>query len=67
MKYRYPCTGNVGIRGFGKYLEGEIAEPRRNIRLFASELKERFGGAFHCLVNSGSSANLLAFMALTCG
>ena len=35
MKYRYPCTGNVGIIGFGKYLEGEIAEPRRNIRLFA--------------------------------
>ena len=63
MKYRYPCTGNVGIRGFGKYLEGEIAEPRRNIRLFASELKERFGGAFHCLVNSGSSANLVAAFA----
>lgn len=63
MKYRYPCTGNVGIIGFGKYLEGEIAEPRRNIRLFASELKERFGGAFHCLVNSGSSANLVAAFA----
>ena len=63
MKYRYPCTGNVGIMGFGKYLEREIAEPRRNIRLFASELKERFGGAFHCLVNSGSSANLVAAFA----
>ncbi|MBP5542784.1 MAG: DegT/DnrJ/EryC1/StrS family aminotransferase [Kiritimatiellae bacterium] len=63
MKYRYPCTGNVGIRGFGEYLEREIAEPRRNIRLFASELKSRFGGACHCLVNSGSSANLVAAFA----
>lgn len=60
MKYRYPCTGNVGIKGFGGYLEHEIAEPRRNIRLFAFELKNRFGGAYHCLVNSGSSANLVA-------
>ena len=63
MKYRYPCTGNVGIRGFGEYLEREIAEPRRNLRLFASELKSRFGGANHCLVNSGSSANLVAAFA----
>lgn len=63
MKYRYPCTGNVGIMGFGEYLEREIAEPRRNIRLFASELKERFGGAHHSLVNSGSSANLVAAFA----
>jgi CDP-6-deoxy-D-xylo-4-hexulose-3-dehydrase len=49
--------------GFGEYLEREIAEPRRNIRLFASELKERFGGAHHSLVNSGSSANLVAAFA----
>ena len=63
MKYRYPCTGNVEIKGFGEYLEREIAEPRRNIRLFASELKNRFGGAYHCLVNSGSSANLVAAVA----
>lgn len=60
MKYQSPCTGNVGIKGFGEYLESEIAEPRRNIRLFTAELKERFGGAYHCLVNSGSSANLVA-------
>ena len=63
MKYRYPCTGNVEIKGFGEYLEREIAEPRRNIRLFVAELKERFGGAYHCLVNSGSSANLVAAFA----
>ena len=63
MKYRYPCTGNVEIMGFGEYLEREIAEPRRNIRRFAAELKERFGGAYHSLVNSGSSANLVAAFA----
>lgn len=63
MKYLCPCTGNVGIKGFGTYLENEIAEPRRNICLFAAELKERIGGAYHCLVNSGSSANLVAAFA----
>ena len=63
MKYKSPCTGNVGIKGFGEYLEREIAEPRRNLNLFASELKEKIGGAYHCLVNSGSSANLVAAFA----
>ena len=63
MKYRCPCTGNVGIEGFGTYLEREIGEPRRNLHLFAAELKARFGGGCHCLVNSGSSANLVAAFA----
>lgn len=62
--YRYPCTGNVSLKGFGEYLETEIGEPRRNLRLFADELNQHLGSRYITLTNSGSSANLVAALAL---
>lgn len=62
--YRYPCTGNIGIKGFGKYLENEIGEPRRNLRLFAKELAHNLDCKYINLTNSGSSANLVGALAL---
>lgn len=62
--YRYPCTGNISIKGFGKFLEAEIREPRRNIRLFTDELNELLESKYLTLTNSGSSANLVAALAL---
>lgn len=62
--FKYPCTGNISLKGFGQYLEDQICEPRCNINLFAKELSERFGPEFISLTNSGSSANLVAAMAL---
>jgi len=62
--YRYPCTGNISINGFGSFLEQEIKEPRRNLRLFANELNELMFSKYITLVNSGSSANLVAALAL---
>ncbi len=64
MKYLYPCTGNISAIGFGKYLEENIREPRRNIGLFARELSEKFAVPYISLVNSGSSANLVACLAM---
>lgn len=62
--YRYPCTGNIGIKGFGEYLESEIGEPRRNLQLFAKELAGTLDCSYITLTNSGSSANLVAALAL---
>ena len=68
--YRYPCTRNIGLEGFGLFLEKEIAEPRRNLRLFAKEFGELLSEgvddvAKHLvLVNSGSSANLVAALTM---
>ena len=62
--YRYPCTGNVSLKGFGEYLETEIGEPRRNLSLFADELNQHLGSRYITLTNSGSSANLVAALAL---
>lgn len=62
--YRYPCTGNIGIKGFGEYLESEIGEPRRNLQLFAKELARVLDCTYITLTNSGSSANLVAALAL---
>ena len=39
MNYRYPCTGQIKVEGFGKYLEENISSPRENIRLFSKELQ----------------------------
>jgi CDP-6-deoxy-D-xylo-4-hexulose-3-dehydrase len=61
---RFPCTGRVSPKGFPKFLESELGDPRRNIGLFASELAAGFGGGRITLVNSGSSANLAAALAL---
>lgn len=62
--YRYPCTGNISLKGFDDYLEKEIGEPRRNIRLFTDELQQQLSSRYITLVNSGSSANLVAALAL---
>ena len=64
MKYKYPCTGNIGIEGFGEYLEKNITTARRNIGIFSKELQAKFGVPYISLVNSGSSANLVAAMAM---
>lgn len=62
--YRYPCTGNISIEGFGAFIEHEIKEPRRNLRMFAEELNSLIGSKYITLVNSGSSANLVAALTL---
>lgn len=62
--YKYPCTGYVQTEGFGEYLEQEIKDGRANIRQFTNELKEKYHVPFLSLVNSGSSANLVAAMAM---
>ena len=68
--YRYPCTQNIGMEGFGLYLEAQIKESRRNIRLFATELEQTLTGGRQdmrgqlVLTNSGSSANLVAALAM---
>ncbi len=66
---RYPCTGPVDPAGFGAFLEDNLREPRANLSAFARELGQRFGAPRISLVNSGSSANLAAALALAecCG
>lgn len=64
MKYRYPCTGHLGMKGFGSFLEEECTHSRRNLRLFTQELKEHFHLPYLSLVNSGSSANLVAALVM---
>lgn len=64
MNYRYPCTGYLTMNGFGSWLEQECTTPRRNINLFAQELGQQFDAPWISLVNSGSSANLVAALAL---
>lgn len=63
-RFRYPCTGRVAHQGFGNYLETHLGEPRVNLREFASSLSSRFSAPHVTLVNSGSSANLAASLAL---
>lgn len=64
MSYLYPCTGHISIDGFGTFLEENIGEARRNINLFAEELKAAYNVPYISPVNSGSSANLAASLAL---
>ncbi len=61
---RYPTTGQIGHRGFAKFLKNNMGENRRNLKLFASELADRFNVNQLTLVNSGSSANLVAAAAV---
>lgn len=56
------CTGDVSYSDFPDFLKAELGEPRRNINLFSTELNELFGTEYCTLVNSGSSANLVAAM-----
>ena len=57
---RFPCTGPVATAGFSPLL----TEPRANLRAFATELRSTFSPPRLSLVNSGSSANLAAALAL---
>ncbi|HYT89031.1 MAG TPA: DegT/DnrJ/EryC1/StrS family aminotransferase [Gemmataceae bacterium] len=61
---RYPCTGHVPHEGFGAFLERELGGPRVNLHRFAAELGRTFAAEHLTLVNSGSSANLAAALAL---
>lgn len=61
---RYPTTGQIGHRGFPSFLKSNMGENRRNLKLFALELSDRFNVAQMSLVNSGSSANLVAAAAV---
>ncbi len=63
-KYRYPCTGYITMKGFGSWLEKETKSPRYNIRQFENELKQQFSVPYLTLVNSGSSANMVAALVL---
>ena len=64
MNYKYPCTGQIKTKDFGAYLEENLKEPRRNIVQFGKELQLMFGMPYITLVNSGSSANLVAAMCM---
>lgn len=61
---RFPCTGTTPVEGFGAFLDRELGEPRRNLRLFSTELATLLAAPNVALVNSGSSANLAAALAL---
>lgn len=63
-RFAHPCTGRVAHEGFGEFLERELGSNRRNLRLFAAELGREFQAPHLTLVNSGSSANLAAALAL---
>lgn len=64
MNYKYPCTGIVKTNGFGAYLEENLKEPRRNLVALGKELQNRCKIPHISLVNSGSSANLVAAMCM---
>ena len=64
MKYRYPCTGHISIQGFGAFLESEEQGSRYHLAQFRKALSDRVSAPFLTLVNSGSSANLVAALAL---
>jgi CDP-6-deoxy-D-xylo-4-hexulose-3-dehydrase len=60
LKARYPTTGRVFVEGFPDFLERNLSASRHNLKLFAEELSAAFGPQYITLVNSGSSANLIA-------
>ena len=63
-KYQYPCTKHIEMIGFGEFLEKESRVSRSNINQLAKELCSAFGPEYITLVNSGTSANLVAALAL---
>jgi CDP-6-deoxy-D-xylo-4-hexulose-3-dehydrase len=62
--FRYPCTGKVRANLFGTYLEENLKDSRHNLSVFSQELGNLFSAPYITLVNSGSSANLIAAMVL---
>lgn len=63
-RFAYPCTGRVEMAGFDAFLKENLGPSRANLQGFADELGSRFSARHISLVNSGSSANLAAAMAL---
>lgn len=63
-KYKYPCTRHIEMNGFGKFIEEESKGSRYNLNKFSEELKDYFNIPYITLVNSGSSANLVAALAM---
>lgn len=63
-RFRFPCTGRTDLEGFPEFLARELGPSRANLSAFARELGEAFGATRCTLVNSGSSANLAAALAL---
>lgn len=63
-RYRYPCTGRTNTVGFAEYLAENLTGSRSNLHAFAEELGCTFNAPHLTLVNSGSSANLAAALAL---
>lgn len=63
-RFKYPCTGHYEAGDFPNFLARELGEPRANIQAFARELGNVFGPSRITLVNSGSSANLAAALAI---
>jgi CDP-6-deoxy-D-xylo-4-hexulose-3-dehydrase len=63
-RYRYPCTGPVETQGFERFIAEHLGPSRANLKHFGAELGARFGAPHLALVNSGSSANLAAALAL---
>lgn len=68
-RFRYPCTRHADTTGFGAFLEAGLGTSRGHLRAFARELGRTLGAERVTLVNSGSSANLAAALALAeeCG
>lgn len=58
----YHCTGHISTDSFHDFIKRELGPPRRNIRMFTEELSQTLDTPFISLVNSGSSANLVAAM-----
>jgi CDP-6-deoxy-D-xylo-4-hexulose-3-dehydrase len=63
-RYKYPCTGKVNSIGFADFLREELTDNRRNIKLLTEELSNLLDVPYVTLVNSGSSANLVAAIAV---
>jgi len=63
-RFRYPCTGHTATEGFPAFLAAELGPSRANLDRFSQELQTSFGVQHVTLVNSGSSANLTAALAL---
>lgn len=62
--FRYPCTGHVGGPAFGDFLKEHLGAPRANLHELTSELSALLRCPNLTLVNSGSSANLVAALAI---
>ena len=63
-RLRLPATGHVDVAGFPEFLRRHLGPSRGNLKLLAKDLGLLFEAPHVTLVNSGSSANLAAALAL---